>query len=223
VHEVRNPLTTVMMGLNALHNTQLDERNTMRLGLALGEAQRLESLLNEILLYAKPQTLQTTSVNLAQLTRDVVATLQAQPLAQNRSIVLKNLPQNILVQGDADKLKQVLINLIGNACEAIDPGNTVTCHLEETLQQVHLRIHNGGTPIPADILPKLTQPFFTTKNTGTGLGLPIVKRIVEAHQGLFKIESTTGNGTTTTVTLNTLPNGKYLDDAEPNVLHQVNH
>lgn len=224
VHEVRNPLTTVMMGLNALHSTQLDERNNMRLALALGEAQRLESLLNEILLYAKPQTLQTTAVNLAQLTRDVVATLQAQPLAQKRSIILKNLPQTILVQGDADKLKQVLINLIGNACEAIDPGNAVTCHLEETLQQVHLRIHNGGDPIPAEILPKLTQPFFTTKNTGTGLGLPIVKRIVEAHQGLFKIESAAGSGTTITVIFNTVPNGEYLDDAEPNtVLHQVNH
>ncbi|MEM6255103.1 MAG: PAS domain S-box protein [Cyanobacteria bacterium P01_D01_bin.156] len=199
VHEVRNPLTTVMMGLTALKSIKLDERNNTRLALSLSEAQRLEALLNEILLYAKPQNLQTTPVNLTKLIADVVDTLQAQPVAQNRPIVLKIPSDAITIQGDMDKLRQVLINLISNACEAVNPGETVTCYLKENHHQTHLNIHNGGTPIPAEILPKLTQPFFTTKSTGTGLGLPIVKRIVEAHQGTFKIESTETTGTTTSV------------------------
>ena len=203
VHEVRNPLTTVKMGLGALRNAELSERNTMRLELASAEASRLESLLNEILLYAKPQKLQTTAVNLTELTAAVLDILQAQPVATNRSIVFKPADDLITIQGDADKLKQVLINLVSNACEAIAPGETVTCSLETTPTQIQLRVHNGGEPIPLDVLPNLTKPFFTTKSTGTGLGLAIVKRIIEAHGGSFTIESTAEIGTTTTVIFKT--------------------
>ncbi|NEZ56526.1 ATP-binding protein [Adonisia turfae] len=199
VHEVRNPLTTVKMGLGALRNANLSERNAMRLNLAAAEAERLESLLNEILLYAKPQKLQTTHVNLTELTTEVLDTLRVQPIATGRSMVLKTTDQQVIIQGDADKLKQVLINLVSNACEAIEPGSAVTCYLETEPGQVCLRIHNGGELIPPDVLPKLTKPFFTTKSTGTGLGLAIVKRIVEAHGGYFTIESTAATGTVISV------------------------
>lgn len=203
VHEVRNPLTTVKMALGALRNSELSERNVIRLDLATSEAKRLESLLNEILLYAKPQNLQTTSVNLTQLTNEVLDTLRVQPVAANRSIVFNNTANEITIQGDADKLKQILINLVSNACEAIEPEDSVNCSLETKSDQVYLRIRNGGEPIPPEILPKLTKPFFTTKSTGTGLGLAIVKRIVEAHQGSFSIESTAAAGTCMTVVFNT--------------------
>ncbi|WP_152532273.1 GAF domain-containing sensor histidine kinase [Leptolyngbya sp. Heron Island J] len=195
VHEVRNPLTTVKMALGALRQSALSERNALRLDLATSEAERLESLLNEILLYAKPQNLKTTAVNLTQLTMEVLDILRAQPVASDRTIIFNTTAEQITIQGDADKLKQVLINLVSNACEAIQPGDSVTCSLETTSEQVYLRVHNGGTPIPPEILPKLTKPFFTTKSTGTGLGLAIVKRIVEAHQGSFRIESTATTGT----------------------------
>ncbi len=85
VHEVRNPLTTVKMGLGALRNSDLSERNALRLDMAASEAERLESLLNEILLYAKPQNL-----NLTELTTDVLDTLRVQPVAAERLIVFKN-------------------------------------------------------------------------------------------------------------------------------------
>ncbi len=113
--------------------------------------------------------------------------------------MFKNSANQVTIQGDADKLKQVLINLVSNACEAIEPGNAVTCYLEPESDQVCLKIHNGGKPIPSDVLPKLTKPFFTTKSTGTGLGLAIVKRIVEAHGGSFTIESAVETGTIVSV------------------------
>lgn len=202
VHEVRNPLTTVKMGLGALRNSDLSKRDTMRLNMAASEAERLESLLNEILLYAKPQTLQTKEINLIELTTEVLDTLRVQPVATHRPIVFKHPDIQVTIQGDADKLKQVLINLVSNACEAIEPGDAVTCYLEPAPEQVRLRIHNDGNPIPPDVLPKLTKPFFTTKSTGTGLGLAIVKRIIEAHGGSFTIESAAGMGTLTTVEFN---------------------
>ena len=88
-------------------------------------------------------------------------------------------------------MKQVLINLITNACEAVSTGEAISISIQKSkIRLICILIHNGGNPIPADILPQLTKPFFTTKASGTGLGLAlaelrreIVKWIVEAHGG----------------------------------------
>ena len=105
--------------------------------------------------------------------------------------------------GDVDKLKQVFINLVRNACEAIPPGESVTWHITPGPTPHHLcvTIHNGGDPIPPAVLEKMGQPFFTTKPGGNGLGLAIVQRIVEAHGGALAIESTPEAGTTVRVVL----------------------
>ena len=81
---------------------------------------------------------------------------------------------------------------------------TWTVHLP-VRNQVIITVHNGGEPIPANLLPKLTQPFFTTKSSGNGLGLAITKRIIEAHQGDFTITSSAVEGTVATVTLPLIP------------------
>jgi two-component system, sporulation sensor kinase A len=99
-------------------------------------------------------------------------------------------------------LKQVLINLITSDCEAVSIGDPISISIQKSEdRRICIQIHNGGTPIPADILPQLTQPFFTTKASGTGLGLAIVKRIVEAHDGELGIESGEEIGSIVTVQL----------------------
>jgi two-component system, sporulation sensor kinase A len=100
----------------------------------------------------------------------------------------------VTVSVDRDKFKQVLINLVTNACEAVDIGDEITIQIRSEGSRICVRVHNGGMPIPPDLLPQLTQPFFTTKSSGTGLGLAIVKRIVEAHDGELIIESGVGIG-----------------------------
>ena len=203
VHEVRNPLTTVMMGLKSFESLDLSDRSRTRLDLATAEAERLQRLLNEILQYARCQTLQTTELEINSLIQGMLESLRAMPAAAERQIVFTAI-QPIRVLGDRDKLTQVFINLISNACEAIPAGETVTWSLETCKPQRHLwiRIHNGGEPIPPDILMQLTMPFFTTKSSGNGLGLAIVKRIVEAHMGELEIASSTDiGGTCVTVSL----------------------
>ncbi|MEO0686044.1 MAG: ATP-binding protein, partial [Cyanobacteria bacterium J06649_11] len=108
-----------------------------------------------------------------------------------------------IIQGDEDKIKQVLINIVQNACEAIPPGEEVKLNVDSNLEreEVSIQVRNGGEPIPPDILPLLTQPFYSTKSSGTGLGLAITKRIVEAHNGKFVIESNAEEGTSVTVKL----------------------
>lgn len=106
-------------------------------------------------------------------------------------------------KGYKDKLKQVFINIVRNACEAVAEGDTVTWAVDNCIHpdQVCIQIHNNGNPIPPDVLPRLTEPFYTTKSSGTGLGLASVKRIVEAHGGELSIRSTAEDGTIVSVQL----------------------
>lgn len=196
VHEVRNPLTTIAMGLHAFKKLQLTDRFQEYLTLALDEADRLQRLLNQILLYSKPQSLQRSPLNLNQFITETLDPLRAIPAASQKHLQL-NLPVGpMVVLADQDKLKQVLINLVTNAYEAISLNQVVTIDLQAIdHHQACIQIQNGGPPIPADILPKLTSPFFSTKVSGTGLGLAIVKRILEAHGGELTISSCTTTGT----------------------------
>jgi PAS domain S-box-containing protein len=202
VHEVRNPLTTILMGLNAFKKLQLADRFQEYLNLSLDEADRLQRLLSQILLYSKPQTLDRVELELNSFIAETLNTLKTIPAASGKYLEFEAISEPINVLVDRDKLKQVIINLVTNACEAVNPGDVITTHLNQTENnQVCIQIHNGGTPIPADILPQLKKPFFTTKASGTGLGLAIVKRIVEAHGGEFGIESGEGIGSIVTVQL----------------------
>ncbi len=197
VHEIRNPTTTILMGLNALSKLELSQRDRLRLSLALEEGERLQNLLQEILLYAKPQILKSEEIELNQFLSEMLFALQEMPQAAERQIKLIPLKRTVTINGDRDKLKQVIINLVKNACEAIEPGGVVTCSLasDRDPNYVRIQVHNGGTPIPEDILPKLTEPFVSQKSGGTGLGLAIVKQIVTAHQGTLSIQSTAEAGT----------------------------
>ncbi|MGB3495858.1 MAG: PAS domain S-box protein [Elainellaceae cyanobacterium] len=201
VHEVRNPLTTVLMGLMSFKQMDLPPRAIARLDLALDESQRLQRLLNEILLYAREQRLDTQKLELNELFTTLLETLQTMPTVCDRHIQFFSTSNPAWVEGDRDKLKQVFINLISNACEAVQPQDEIRWHLIHNAEtcQIEISVHNGGDPIPADVLPRLTQPFFTTKSSGNGLGLAITKRIVEAHQGRLTIESSKDIGTVVTV------------------------
>lgn len=203
VHEIRNPLTTVMMGLNYFKRVDLSEPVQERLSLALGEANRLERLLREILLYARPHKLQLTELNINEFIGEILNTVRRMPEAQKRRVEFSPALTAVKVRADKDKLKQVFINIVRNACEAVAEADTVTWAVDTCIApgQVCIQVHNGGEPIPPDVLPRLTEPFYTTKSSGTGLGLAIVKRIIEAHDGELFIRSTTESGTTVSVQL----------------------
>lgn len=202
VHEVRSPLTTVLLGLNSCRSLALSERAQTRLDLALEESERLQRLLNEILLYSREPTLELDPIDINELVRDVGAALEDNQAGDVPPLRVVTEDRPILVRGDRDKLKQVFINLVTNAREACGPDQIVTWTVHHPRAgQAVISIHNCGVPIPPEVLPQLTKPFFTTKPSGNGLGLAITKRIVEAHQGQLTIASSTNLGTEVTVTL----------------------
>ena len=197
VHEIRNPTTTILMGLTSLQKLDLDRRNQMRLGLALEEAERLKNLLQEILSYAKPQILQAETIELNQFLADMFFALKEMGKADEKKLRLICNNSPFIIKGDRNKLKQVIINLVKNAFEAIETGETVICRLclHKNSNYYCIDVLNQGIPIPPEILPKLAEPFVSNKSGGTGLGLAIVKQIVTNHGGSLSIESNQKTGT----------------------------
>lgn len=201
VHEVRNPLTTVLMGLHSFEQMDLPDRAQKRLAYALEESERLQRLLNEILMYAREQHLDLEPLEIGPFLQTLHMEFAYQPVAASCTINLTGSEQAGSVLSDRDRLKQVFINLFSNACEASPENSTVTCSITRDRCFVTVAIHNAGDPIPSDILPKLTQPFFTTKSSGNGLGLAITRRIIEAHNGTLEFTSSEATGTVVTVRL----------------------
>jgi signal transduction histidine kinase len=202
VHEIRNPLTTVAMGLRHAQKVLHSDADQQRLALSLSEFDRLNHLLHDILCYAKPQVLQLSKLNINEFLIDLLTQIQDLPEATDRRIDYERATPKYEVMADMDKLKQVFINLFKNACEAIAPHENVSCRITDDIDtnRICISIHNGGTPIPTDILPQLFTPFCSTKSSGTGLGLAISKRIITSHDGELAIASS-GSGTTVSVYL----------------------
>ncbi|MBD1847394.1 GAF domain-containing protein [Cyanobacteria bacterium FACHB-63] len=201
VHEIRNPLTTITMGLNyAQKQLQIDLAQE-RLALSISEANRLNRLLSELLTYAKPQVAKLEELELSTWLQIVLISIDGLPEAQGRQINFTRTFEPIKVLGDRDKLKQVMINILRNACEASPLGEAVDCEIEALESTfVGIRVRNQGEVILPDVLSKLGRPFFSTKPQGTGLGLAIVNQIVKAHAGRLLIQSD-DSGTRVTVQL----------------------
>jgi len=109
----------------------------------------------------------------------------------------------LLVKADSDRLNQILLNIYRNAVEAADKESVIQCTLNNNSEArtVTIVINNQGEVIPEDILKRIGEPFFTTKTRGTGLGMGIVKRMVEAHSGYLTITSSKEDGTSVEITL----------------------
>ncbi len=203
VHEIRNPLTTILMALQSLQNCNFPDTSQQRLNLALEEAERLQHLLNEILNIAKPSSLQYSSLEVNALMAEVLEQIEILPAAADQTITLIQAPHPIEVMGSADKLKQVMMNLLNNACEASPVGDEITWEVIPLQSEgsVRIQVHNWGPPISSNALPQVTTPFFTTKPSGNGLGLAVVQQIVEDHKGQLHIESDLQSGTRVSVQL----------------------
>ncbi|MGD1984702.1 MAG: ATP-binding protein [Chromatiaceae bacterium] len=197
VHEIRNPLSTISLALEHLAQLQeLPPNSGRRVALATEEIGRLDRLLDDILIYAKPLVIDRQPTVLADLIKEVSAGIDDDRL----QLELQEIPD---VAVDRDRIKQVLINLIRNALDASPPGESVTVEAGPADEPgwVAVRISNGGAGIAETDRQRLFEPFFTTKQNGTGLGLPIVQRLVQAHSGRLTVESDRERGTVATVRL----------------------
>lgn len=199
-HEIRSPLTTIAGVLHHFQKLELPKASKERLSLALDEAECLERLMSEILLFARPFHLQKSAIDLERLVCQTVETFQA----AGHHISFTSTGSARVVQADSDRIKQVLINIGRNACEAVSIGDRIIWSVNWSCEKsVELCVNNGGKPIAPEDLARLTEPFFSSKPTRSGLGLAIVKRVIEAHSGELTISSDPQTGTTVKILLPT--------------------
>ncbi|MCP3870565.1 MAG: GAF domain-containing protein [Gammaproteobacteria bacterium] len=200
-HEIRSPLSTIGMALDYLQQSELAAPAEKRVRLARQESERMSRLLEEILLYAKPLKLELQPLSLASLIGGFIENYEEVAAKNEQQIELLTTTEETDILGDKDRLQQIFLNLSQNAFDASPPGSVIKWQLrsDPSARMVILQIQNPGVGIPDDVLPRLFDPFFTTKATGTGLGLGIVKRMVDAHGGEIQIDSQYGEETVVTL------------------------
>ena len=203
-HEIRNPLVGIGSTASLLLD-DLEEGDTRRddLKTILKETRRLDRIVNQIVDYARPRELLPVTFQLEDLVRESLQVL-AEPMKQKEIQVEFNpLPTLGSLQADRDQLKQVVLNMIQNAVEAMPMGGLFRLFINEEINEhvsgLRFTVQDNGKGISPSALPRIFEPFFTTgKHRGTGLGLAICQNIIEAHGGEIHADSQPGCGTTMT-------------------------
>lgn len=203
-HEVRNPLNAAKLQLELLERRlrreTTDERLTQPASLAQMEIGRLTELLNDFLAFAKPPELHLQDRDVTEIVRHVCEL--ARPSAENRGIAFEVTlpPTTVIARVDGPKLHQVVDNILRNAVEAVGHEGRVSVAMSSTHDEIIIAVEDNGPGIPAELQTHIYEPFFTTKEGGTGLGMSIVHSLVSLHGGAIAIESG-DRGTRFTVTI----------------------
>ncbi len=202
-HEIRNPLSSLKgfaTYFRERYEDNPDDRETAET--MISEVDRLNRVITQLLEFARPLTMNRRPTSLQTVIRHALRTVEGQ--ARERGIIIEeSLPPEIgQIPLDADRISQVLLNLFLNAIAAMEQGGLLRVSLERRDDRtIRIAIADTGAGIRKEDLPRVFDPYFTTKPAGTGIGLPIVQKIVEAHGGEILLESEPGKGTTATLLL----------------------
>jgi signal transduction histidine kinase len=203
-HEVRNPLNAVSMGLQRLRaefTPEPGEEYARFVDLMQGEVRRLNAIVEQFIALARPLPLKPAPLQLEELLRELAALVEAEARQANVTVRVVGAAGLPPVVADRDHLKQVLLNLMLNAVQAMTAGGALSLEAEGARDAVTVTVADTGPGIAPEALPRIFDPYFTTKPGGLGLGLTIARRIVEAHGGTLAVESEPGRGSRFRVSL----------------------
>ncbi|MDH4328747.1 MAG: PAS domain S-box protein [Nitrospira sp.] len=202
-HEIGTPMNVILGRAEYLMDRVKEEPVRKGLQTIVAQVERITKVMNQLLAFARRKSPERGPLALKDIVDDSLE-LFWERLAKARVTVELALDDHCpAAQADADQMRQVIINLIMNALHAMEGGGTLRVGLEPEQDRVKLTVADTGHGIPKDALQKIFEPFFTTKEfgKGTGLGLTVVKGIIEEHQGTITVDSEEGKGTTFTVWL----------------------
>ena len=201
-HEVRNPLAGMKGALEVLRKELAVKPSNLEIvDELLAQIVRLEQLVRDLLTFARPRALSLELFDLHELLDRILRTYKEE--ADRLAVTVERIygPSTGHLHADPRQMEQVFLNLIYNALQAMEDGGTLTVSTRAEDDNIVITLRDTGKGIPETDMPKILQPFFTTKHRGSGLGLPIVKKVSEAHGGSIDIVSVVGRGTTVTVSI----------------------
>lgn len=201
-HEIKNPLTAIQTFAEYLPEKHKDAEFVAQCHQVLiQETKRIREIVQDVLDFAKPRAPQTKLIDLASLIHSTVDLLSGELLKQNIRWTVDCHHNGAALHADSDQLRQVLINLIQNAADAMPSGGQLKISTQDVNSHLELTVSDTGCGIPPALLPKIFDPFVTTKPDGNGLGLAMVYSILQAHRGTIRADSQPHHGTTFTVSL----------------------
>lgn len=200
-HEIKNPLASLAGSIQLLReDTAPGSRENRLMKIILRETERLKTIVNEIRLFSKPGRANAIRVMVHQAVMDMVSLFLNSSEFKNRIQVVTHLDDGLSVHIDPVHLQQIVWNLMKNAAQAIPgKGKIVITLTSPKNYRIYLTIADNGQGIESEDARHVFDPFFTTKPEGTGLGLPIIHRLIETYDGLIDFESIPGKGTVFTI------------------------
>ncbi len=214
-HEIRNPLASISGSIEMLKELDGNKEFSARLmDIIMTEVERLNQLVKDFLLFARPKKANYVDLDLNQLIADTLELFKNSPYWSPKIELKTRLAGPLPIYSDPEQLKQVLWNLLLNASHEIDVGGTLEVStrisvVDNSTPNVVIEIRDSGKGFPPEVLPKIFTPFFTTKEEGSGLGLAIVKRIVDGLGGSIRAENHPQGGALFTILLPSHPKQQF--------------
>jgi len=202
-HEIKNPIAG-MKGAIEIINQKIDESDQKKEIFAeiLLQIEKINNIIQDLLSYAKPKEMSVSLVDPNECVKNAMKLAKPQISDKDIHFHFKGLENGTPAHIDADKIQEVILNLMLNSISAIDKKGHITINLlERNKRELEIIFSDTGKGVKKETLPQIFNPFFTTKKRGTGLGLSICKKIIEAHQGSIKVKSQERKGTIFTIRL----------------------
>jgi len=200
-HEIKNPLASIKGAFEIVchKNTEAEEKKEFE-GIVFKEVKRIDDTVSEFLEFARPKEFKLKKIKLADSLKTALKQMQNQ--INSAGVELKtNINNQIFVFADPQKIHQVIINLVLNAIEASKVNDIIEVSLSADDSNACIKFSDKGEGLSSNEIDKIFEPFYTSKAKGTGLGLTIIKSIIERHDGSIKVNSVKGKGTDFIITL----------------------
>ncbi|MEQ9501240.1 MAG: ATP-binding protein [Deltaproteobacteria bacterium] len=209
-HEIRNPITAAKSLVQQMGEDPTCDENIEYARVAIEELDRVEKSISHLLRYAREENSSVERVDMVDVIESAVETFRDR-IERTGVQIDKALDPGTVIKGDAEQLRRVIINLVGNAIDALEqhPAGRIEIASGHNLAGTELwvRVKDNGMGIPSDRIDRIFDPFHTSKDSGTGLGLAITRKVVEAHAGSIEVNSQEGEGTTFELTFPAVKEG----------------
>ncbi len=200
-HEIRNPMTTIRGFMQVLQGERnLSDDQNLFISISLQELDRTQTIIDNFLSLAKPNTGGMTKINLSRLLREIIDFMRSYSHLANTELV-EGIDKNLWVKGDAHEIRQVFINILKNGIEAMPGGGSIYIIAKIDKGYVKVQFRDEGVGMKKSQLERLGHPYYSTKEKGTGLGLMISYDIIQRMRGKIVVDSEEGKGTTFTILL----------------------
>lgn len=200
-HEIKNPLTLINSSLQLIEADHPEVKDFRFWNQTMKDLQNLRLLIDELSSLQKGNVLNRRKVNLFDFTEDILESTEGYLLETGTPLTLECTIEDLDFYADDGKLRQAVVNLLKNAAESSEEGSPIILSITTDGVNLSLSVTDHGCGMTEEETRKALEPFHTTKAVGTGLGLPIVKRIAQAHGGTLSIHSVKGRGTAVTLLL----------------------